>query len=84
MTDTDMMDSLQDMSTLIIEEMVVGENDVEEIFGISKRYLEIAAQRNDGPCMIKIGRSVRYRVGDIRQWIEQCAVAATAGQGAGS
>jgi predicted DNA-binding transcriptional regulator AlpA len=58
--------------------------DVEEIFGISKRYLEIAAQRNDGPCMIKIGRSVRYRVGDIRQWIEQCAVAATAGQGAGS
>jgi len=50
--------------------------DVEEIFGISKRYLEIAAQRNAGPCMIKIGRSVRYRVGDIRQWIEQCAVAA--------
>lgn len=58
--------------------------DVEEIFGISKRYLEIAAQRNDGPCMIKIGRSVRYRVDDIRQWIEQCAVAATAGQGTGS
>jgi len=51
--------------------------EVEETFGISKRFLEVAAQRKEGPCMIKIGRSVRYRVGDIRQWIDQCSVQAT-------
>lgn len=43
--------------------------EVEAIFGITKRYLEVAAQRDDGPPLIKISRMVYYRVGDIRDWI---------------
>ena len=48
--------------------------DVENIFGVSKRFLEVAVQRGDGPRMIEIGRLVRYRIGDVRAWIEGCAV----------
>lgn len=44
--------------------------EVEQIFGIKKRYLELAALSGGGPTMIKIGRSVRYRISDIRSWID--------------
>jgi predicted DNA-binding transcriptional regulator AlpA len=41
-------------------------------FGLSKRFLEIAAWNGSGPPLIRIGRrAVRYRRGDIRDWIEQ-------------
>lgn len=53
---------------------LLSRSEVESIFGISKRYLEAAAQRNEGPRRIQIGRSVRYRIGDIQRWIERCAV----------
>ncbi len=44
--------------------------EVETLFGISKRFLEIAALRGDGPPMVKIGkRMVRYRVADLRAWL---------------
>ncbi|MEM7422185.1 MAG: AlpA family transcriptional regulator [Pseudomonadota bacterium] len=42
---------------------------VEAEYGISKRYLEIAAFRGDGPPYIKIGRSVRYSAADLDAWI---------------
>ena len=61
---------------------LISRAEAEQIFGISKRYLEIAGQRNEGPRMIRIGRSVRYRVCDIRQWIETCAVDPTDARGA--
>lgn len=57
--------------------MLSGRNDrlltrleVEEIFGISKRFLEGAVQRGDGPPFIRVGRLVRYRTCDIRDWIQ--------------
>ncbi|MEO1140489.1 MAG: helix-turn-helix domain-containing protein [Pseudomonadota bacterium] len=43
--------------------------EVEEKFGITKRYLELAALNGGGPTMIKIGRRVRYRTSDIVAWI---------------
>ena len=46
-------------------------SEVEEQFGISKRYLEIAAVRGDGPPIVRLGRSVRYRIADILTWIER-------------
>lgn len=52
--------------------------EVEGGFGISKRYLEIAAMRGEGPPMIKIGRSVRYLPSDIERWIGQHRVTPTA------
>lgn len=44
--------------------------EVEARFGIPKRFLEVAAVRGDGPPMVKIGRLARYRVRDLRLWIE--------------
>lgn len=51
-------------------DMLLSRVEVQEHFGLSRRYLEIAAVRGDGPPMVKIGRAVRYRTGDIRAWIE--------------
>lgn len=47
--------------------------EVAERFGISRRFLEQAAHRGEGPCIIRIGRSVRYRVSDIENWIDSLA-----------
>ena len=38
--------------------------------GLSSRFLEIAAVTGDGPPFIKLGRAVRYRVGDLLDWID--------------
>lgn len=45
--------------------------EVEERFGISKRFLEVSAGRRVGPAVVRIGRSVRYSAVDIRNWIDQ-------------
>ena len=46
--------------------------------GISRRYLEVSAVRGDGPPMIRVGsRMVRYRVRDLREWIDGNRVAST-------
>ena len=52
---------------------------VEDMFGISRRYLEAAAHRGEGPAIVRIGRSVRYRIRDVRAWIEACAGPARSG-----
>lgn len=52
--------------------------EVEVNFGLSRRFLEVSAVRGDGPPMVKIGRSVRYRVADLREWIESRRVTSTA------
>jgi len=52
------------------QDRLLTREEVEERFGISKRSLEISAQRGDGPPMIRIGRRmVRYSVLDIADWI---------------
>lgn len=46
-------------------------DEVQDRYGIGKRFLEVAAMRNEGPAMVKLGhRTVRYRVCDIEDWIE--------------
>lgn len=45
--------------------------EVEEQYGIPKRYLEIAAMRGGGPPIVRLGRLVRYRTCDIQNWIEK-------------
>jgi predicted DNA-binding transcriptional regulator AlpA len=44
--------------------------EVEVNFGLSRRFLEVSAVWGDGPPMVKIGRSARYRVADIHAWID--------------
>ncbi len=51
--------------------------EVEVSFGLTRRFLEVSAVRGDGPPMVKIGRSVRYRVSDLRGWIEAHRVNST-------
>lgn len=51
--------------------------EVAETFGMSRRFLEVSAVKGNGPPMVKIGRSVRYRVADLRTWIEARTVQST-------
>ena len=45
--------------------------EVEELFGLSVRFLELAAMKGEGPSFLKLGhRTVRYRVCDLEAWIE--------------
>ena len=66
-------------------ERLLTRKEVEQVFGYpSKRFLELAALRGDGPMMVRIGRSVRYRVSDLRTWIAAHQVASTSDDGSRS
>ncbi|MEM7529125.1 MAG: AlpA family transcriptional regulator [Pseudomonadota bacterium] len=52
------------------DDRLLNRKEVEEVFGISKRFLELAALRGDGPPIVRIGRSVRYWPADVRAWID--------------
>lgn len=54
----------------LAQDRLLSRAEVETHFGLTRRFLEIAAVRGDGPMMVKIGRSVRYRVADVRAWID--------------
>jgi predicted DNA-binding transcriptional regulator AlpA len=61
------------------DDLLLSRPQVEMHFGISRRFLETSAVRGDSPPMVKIGRSVKYRVADLRQWIEAQRVNSTSG-----
>lgn len=65
------------MQTILNDDRLLNRSEVHTQFGLTQRFLEVSAVRGDGPPMIKIGRSVRYRVGDLRNWIESCRVPGT-------
>ena len=57
---------------------LLSRDEVEEEFGITRRWLEIAAWRGDGPPMIRLSsRCVRYRRPDIERWLSERCVAST-------
>jgi predicted DNA-binding transcriptional regulator AlpA len=64
-------------SNALPDDLLLSRPQVEMHFGLSRRWLETGAMRGDGPPMIKIGRSVKYRVADLRQWIEAQRVNST-------
>ena len=45
--------------------------EVQDRFGIPKRYLEVAVSRGEGPPFVRFGRTVRYRVSDLMAWINE-------------
>jgi predicted DNA-binding transcriptional regulator AlpA len=51
------------------DERLLSRDEVEERFGVTKRFLEQSAMNGKGPKLIKIGRSARYRPSDVRAWI---------------
>ena len=54
-----------------VNDRLMTRQEVEERFGISKRFLEISATQKIGPAIVRVGRSVRYSAADIRFWIDQ-------------
>ena len=59
------------MKTALSEDRVLTRDEVQSFFGISKRFLELAAARGDGPPYLRLGRNVRYRVADVRAWLQE-------------
>jgi predicted DNA-binding transcriptional regulator AlpA len=53
---------------------LLSRTEVEDRFGITKRFLEVATMRSTGPKFVRIGRSVRYRVKDLEAWIDDNTV----------
>lgn len=49
---------------------LLSRDEVENIYGITRRFLERCGTRGDGPVYIRVGRLVRYRASDIEAWIE--------------
>ena len=75
------MDAMMPNDTLSPERLLTRQ-EIENHFGYpTKRFLEIAAVRGDGPPMLKIGRSVRYRVADLREWLDARRVTSTSDRG---
>jgi len=57
------------MQQTLTDERLMTRAEVQTYFGLTQRFLEVSAVRGNGPPMVKIGRSVRYRVADLRDWI---------------
>lgn len=51
------------------DDRLLSRTEVQESFGIPKRFLELAAMRGEGPRIVRVGRLVRYRVADLKSWI---------------
>lgn len=57
--------------TELPDERLLSREEVETHFGLSRRFLELAALSGNGPAMRRIGkRSVRYMARDVRDWLE--------------
>lgn len=50
---------------------------VSERTGVAVQTLARWRHERIGPCYVKIGSAVRYRVGDLTAWIDSSAVATT-------
>jgi len=48
------------------DERLLSRDEVEERFGVTKRFLELCVIDGKGPKLIKIGRCARYRPSDVR------------------
>ncbi|GGH41555.1 helix-turn-helix transcriptional regulator [Cribrihabitans marinus] len=50
---------------------LLSRGEVASIYGISKRWLEVASSKGQGPPVVKItSKMVRYRASDVDAWIE--------------
>ena len=47
------------------DERLQTRNQVEDRFGIPKRFLEVSVMKGEGPPIVRLGRSDRYRPRDV-------------------
>ena len=66
-----MDDTKKTLHTAGDNDRLLSREEVDQRFGIPKRFLELAIAKGNGPKVVRIGRLVRYRISDIRQWIEE-------------
>ena len=63
------------------ERHLLSRNDIETEYGLTKRWLELAALRGNGPPFLRISRRlVRYRRADFERWLaahERCSTSET-------
>ena len=59
----------QQQKSIASPQKLLSREEVEVIYGIAKRFLEIAACKGGGPVFVKVGRLTRYRAQDIEDWI---------------
>jgi predicted DNA-binding transcriptional regulator AlpA len=62
---------------LLHDDRLLTRAEMVDLLGFGRRFLDIAATRGDGPPMVRIGRSVFYRCGDVRAWIAARRVTST-------
>jgi hypothetical protein len=48
--------------------------EISAMFGISEAYLRKLRSRQAGPVFVRIGRMIRYRVADVKRWLDTAAV----------
>ena len=48
-------------------------NEIAKCLGVTPDTLGVYRTKGVGPKYIKIGRVIRYRVGDVRDWLDQKA-----------
>jgi len=61
---------------------LLSRDDVEREYGISRRWLELAALAGNGPPMVRLTpRLVRYRRDDLDDWVASKTVASTSDGG---
>ena len=59
------------MQSEIVGKRLLSRDEIEAEYGISRRWLELAAHRGDGPPMRKISRRmVRYDRVEFEAWLE--------------
>ncbi len=66
------------MQSELNDDRLLTRGEVQTHFGLSQRFLEVSAVRGDGPPYFRLGRNVRYRVADLRAWIDTRRVSDTA------
>ncbi len=62
-------------------ERLLSEKEVEQIYGITRRWLQKKRCAGGGPIFIKIGKSVRYRISDIESFLEDHRRSSTSDEG---
>lgn len=64
------------------EDRLLSRDDVAERFGLSRRWLELAAHKGEGPPMHKISRRmVRYKPSDVEAWLAERRISHSAMRG---
>lgn len=60
---------------------LLSRDDIQTQYGLTRRWLELAALRGDGPPYLRISRRlVRYRRADFERWLADCQRTNTADQ----